>query len=50
MSSKIYVLLTPNIKCFELVLYVAVQFGILHHKHPDREGMSPDRNALHEPA
>lgn len=42
--------LSPNIMCCELAFYVAVQYGILHHKLKDREGMSPDRITSHEPA
>lgn len=31
---------------YELAFNVAVQHGILHHKHKDGEGMSPDRIAF----
>lgn len=35
-------LLISNIMCCELAYNVAVQYGILHHRLEDGEGMSPD--------
>lgn len=43
-------LLISNIMCYELAFNVAVQYGILHHKLVDGEGMAPDRIALQMPA